>query len=75
MREGDNVDQLPLTCPNWETWPAAQACALTGNQTSDLLVHRLTLNPLSHTSQGVIQFLSVNGTQHIYEWQHLMYVI
>ena len=33
-------------------WPATQACALTGNQTGDLLVHRLVLNPLSHTSQG-----------------------
>ena len=28
-----------------------QACALTGNQTDDL-VHRPVLNPLSHTSQG-----------------------
>ena len=28
------------------------ACALTGNQTSDPLVRRLALNPLSHTSQG-----------------------
>ena len=34
------------------TWPAAQACALTGNQTSDPLVHRPAFNPLSHTSQG-----------------------
>ena len=35
-------------------WPATQACALTGNQTSDLSVHRPALNPLSHTSQGPI---------------------
>ena len=41
-----------LTCPLVGTWPASQACALTGNQTSDPLVHRLALNPLSHTSQG-----------------------
>ena len=34
------------------TWPATQACALTGNGTSNPLVCRLTLNPLSHTSQG-----------------------
>ena len=34
------------------TWPATQANALTGNQTRDPLVHRLTLSPLSHTSQG-----------------------
>ena len=37
-----------------------QACALTGNQTSDPLVHRLALNPLNHTSQGSFwPFLSV----------------
>ena len=34
------------------TWPATQACALTGNQTSNPLVHRPALNPLSYTSQG-----------------------
>ena len=34
------------------TWPETQACVLTGNQTSNPLVHRLVLNPLSHTSQG-----------------------
>ena len=34
------------------TWPTSQACALTGNQTGDPLVHRPALSPLSHTSQG-----------------------
>ena len=34
-----------------------QACALTGNQTSDPLVHRLALNPLNHTSHGKFQYL------------------
>ena len=34
------------------TWPTTQACALTENRTSSLSVHRLALNPLSHTSQG-----------------------
>ena len=34
------------------TWPTTQACALTGNWTSNPLVQRLALNPLSHTSQG-----------------------
>ena len=43
---------LPLTCPALGTWPTTQAWALTGNQTSDPLVHRPALNPLSHTSQG-----------------------
>ena len=44
---------LPLTRPILGTWPAAQAGALTGNQTSDPLVCRLLLSPLSHTSQGI----------------------
>ena len=33
-----------------------QACALTGNQTSDPLLCRPALNPLSHTSQGTLFF-------------------
>ena len=41
---------LPLMCPLLGTWPATQACALTGNQTSDPLVHRLVLNSLSQSS-------------------------
>ena len=36
---------------------ATQTCALTGNRTDDPLVHRLALNPLSHTSRGRAQFL------------------
>ena len=50
---------LPLTHPKWGTWPATQACALTGNQTSNTLVHRPVLNPLSHTSQGCFDFLNI----------------
>ena len=42
---------LPLTCLLLGTWPATQACALTGNWTSSLLIHSPVLNPLSHTSQ------------------------
>ena len=37
--------------PPTGTWPATQACALTGTQSSDLSVHRPALNPLNHTSQ------------------------
>ena len=44
--------QLPLEHPPPGAWPATQARALTGNQTSNPLVHRLALSPLSHTSQG-----------------------
>ena len=34
------------------TYPATQACALTGNWTFDPLVRSSTLNPLSYTSQA-----------------------
>ena len=43
---------LPLERPLLGPWPATQVCALTENQTSNPLVHRLALNPLSHTSQS-----------------------
>ena len=42
---------LPLTSL-WGTWPATLACVLTRNRTSNPLVHRLALNPVTHTSQG-----------------------
>ena len=42
-----------LSCaPLLGTWPATQACALTGNRTDDPVVDRPALNPFSHTSQG-----------------------
>ena len=44
--------QLPLACLLLGTWPATQACVLTGNWTCDPLVHRLVLKPLSCTSRG-----------------------
>ena len=45
------------------TWdqPTTQARALTGNWTSDPLVRRLVLNPLSHTSQGWFAFYFNNN--------------
>ena len=43
---------LPFTHPLLGTWSTTQACALTGNQTSDPVLCSLVLNPLSHTSQG-----------------------
>ena len=42
------------------TWPATQACARTGNQTSDPLVCSPALNPLSRTSQGWLVLFSKN---------------
>ena len=58
---------LPLTCLHLGTWPAAQACALTGIQTGNPLVCRPVLNPLSHTSQGHSQynFLLLSSVQYI----------
>ena len=50
---------------------ATQACALTGNQTSDPLVHRPALNPQSHTSRAYpflldfIDELEVRSLRHI----------
>ena len=38
--------------PQLGTEPAMEACTLMGNQTRDLLVYRVTPNPLSYTSQG-----------------------
>ena len=56
------MDWLPLVRPLLGTWPATQACALTGNQTGDPLVHRPALNPLSLTSQGFFSF-SLSSTK------------
>ena len=47
-----NINLLPLTHPQPVTWSATQACALTRNQTTDLLIHCPVLNALSHTSHG-----------------------
>ena len=43
---------LPLVHPLLGTWRTTQACALTGNQTSDPLLLRPVFNLLSYTSQG-----------------------
>ena len=50
---------LPLLPPQLGTWTATQACALTGNRTTDPLFCRPALSLLSHTSQGpaVVLFL------------------
>ena len=49
---------LPLMRPPLGTWPATQACALTGNRTCNPLVCRLALHPLSHTSGGQVYRIS-----------------
>ena len=56
-REGEKHQCVvaPHTLP-LQTWPPTQACALTGNGTSDPLVCRPALNPLSHTSRSLKPF-------------------
>ena len=61
-RERNITVLLPLVHPQMGTWPITRECALTGNQTSDPLAHRLVLNPLSHTSQGWPQLFSIYKT-------------
>ena len=50
---------LPPMHPPLGTQPTTQACAPTGNWTSNPLGCRPELNPLSHTSQGFFFFKSV----------------
>ena len=70
--EGNINVWLPLTCPPLGTWPATQACALTGNRTINPLLCRLVLNPLSHTSLGLEKLLIMpsdwryNGSPFLY---------
>ena len=45
--------------PYWGPSLQPRDVALTGNQTSDPLVCRPVLNPLSHTSQGYLHNFSV----------------
>ena len=47
-RERNIIVWLPLPCPLLQTWPAAQACALTRNRTCDPLVHWPVIKPLSY---------------------------
>ena len=53
-RKGEKHQWVVASCtsPTGGTWPATQACALTGTRIGDPLVRRLALNSLSHTSQG-----------------------
>ena len=50
--EGNINVWLPLAYPPLGSWPATQACALTGNQTGKPLAQRPALSPLSHTSHS-----------------------
>ena len=54
-----NINLLPLALPQLGSRPATQACALTGDLTSNLRICRLALSPLSHTS--IIFFIHTFG--------------
>ena len=51
---------LPLRCPLLGTWPTTQACALTGNQTSDPLVYRPALSHWATPARAVYTFLCIH---------------
>ena len=54
--KGETDRQTSSSCLLYAPWlgtePTAQACALTKNPTSDLLLLRTMPNQLSHTGQG-----------------------
>ena len=52
LKRGKYQRVVVPSVPLQGTCPTTQACALTGNQTSDISVCRPALSPLSHTSQG-----------------------
>ena len=58
-RERNTNVWLPLVHPLWRAWLRTKTYALTGNQTSDPLVLRPPLNPLSHSSQGSLLILFI----------------
>ena len=65
-REGERERNINVWLPNMhpqlETWPGTQACALIGIRTSNPLVHKPTLSPLSHTNQGrFVLYFYVSG--------------
>ena len=49
---------LPLMCPQLGTWPETQACALTGNRTSDPLVCRPVLSQYLYVFMNNIHSVS-----------------
>ena len=59
---------LPIAYPLLGTWPTTQPCALTGNRTSNPLVHRPALNPLSHTSQGTYHVTFIIRKNYVCIW-------
>ena len=63
-----NIGHLPLTQPHSRTWSAIQACALTGNWTSELSVWGTMPNPPSHRIM-VSNFQNIQRTNTTPGWQ------
>ena len=56
-REGEKHQCVVAShMPPLGTWPTTQGCALTRNRTSEPLVCRTVLNPVSRTSQCFMKF-------------------
>ena len=55
-RETLMCDRTPVSCLPYMPWleiePTTQVCALTGNQTCNLLVYGMTLQPAEPPGQG-----------------------
>ena len=58
-REGEKHQCVSLMHPLLGTWPTTQACALTGNGTSNPSVCRPVLNPLTYISQGPLLIFKI----------------
>ena len=58
-------EETSISCvlPLNGTRPVPQACILTGNRACDLLVRRLALYPLTHSSQGFPRNSSQEDTE------------
>ena len=65
------IDRLPLARLQVGTWSVTQACALTGNRTSNLSVRRLALNPLNHSSWGLLRTLK-RALSLLYFWEWVL---
>ena len=60
------------SAPLLGVWPTTQACALPGNRTGEPLIHRLILNPWSHTSQDQFYSLLMKSSPTTKTWKHAL---
>ena len=74
-----NIPRLPPASPPTGTWPAIQACALTGNQ-PNLQDGRTTPNPLGHTTQShtvvlICILLVADDIKHLFTYSLSIYIL